>query len=302
MFKSINLGWEKYMKGIILAGGTGSRLYPLTISTSKQLLPIYDKPMIYYPLSVLMLAGIKDILIISKREDLDRFQELFGNGQQLGLKMSYAIQDEPRGIAEAFLIAEDFIGEDNVAIILGDNIFYGSGFVPLLEKVKRREKGATIFGYRVKNPSQFGVVEFDENQKVISIEEKPINPKSNYAVTGLYFYDNKVVDYAKKLSPSTRNELEITDINKLYLENDELYIELLGRGFAWLDAGTHESLLEASQFIETIERRQGLKVACIEEIAYLKGYISKEQLTDLALDLIQNTYGKYLLEIVNSKS
>lgn len=285
------------MKGIILAGGSGTRLYPLTRAISKQLIPVYDKPMIYYPLSVLMLAGIKEILIISTAEDLPRFEQLLGDGSSLGIALRYAIQQEPNGLAEAFIIGEEFIGQDSVALILGDNIFYGHGFTSTLQKVAKYKDGATIFGYRVKDPERFGVVEFDKEQKVVSLEEKPLNPKSDFAITGLYFYDNDVIEIAKSLSPSNRGELEITDINKEYLKRGKLKVELLGRGFAWLDTGTHESLLEASLFIETVEKRQGFKVACLEEIAFRMGYISKEQLLVLAEPLRKSGYGQYLLDI-----
>ncbi|PFO00022.1 glucose-1-phosphate thymidylyltransferase [Bacillus sp. AFS076308] len=287
------------MKGIILAGGSGTRLYPLTKVVSKQLLPVYDKPMIYYPLSVLMLAGIKDILIISTPEDIARFEQILGDGSDLGMNFTYKIQPHPGGLAQAFILGDEFIGDDNVALVLGDNIFYGHGLTDLLRKAAARETGATVFGYYVNDPERFGVVEFDDNGKAVSIEEKPEIPKSNYAVTGLYFYDNRVVNIAKSIQPSPRGELEITDINKAYLEMGELSVELLGRGYAWLDTGTHASLLEASQFIETVEKRQSLKIACLEEIAYKMGYISKEKLVELAEPLKKNQYGQYLLKIAS---
>ncbi len=286
------------MKGIILAGGSGTRLYPLTRSLSKHLLPIYDKPMIYYPLSCLMLAGIKDILIVSTSQDTPRYRELLGDGSDLGISISYEIQPTPDGIAQAFIIGESFIGKDHVALILGDNIFYGNEFQSLLTEAVNENKGATVFGYYVNDPERFGVIDFSEDGTVISIEEKPSHPKTNFAVTGLYFYDNQVIDIAKSLKPSQRGELEITDVNRVYLECGELSVKLLGQGNAWLDTGTHESLYKASQFIKTIEETQNIKIACIEEIAYQKGYITKENLYNLAMPLMKNEYGKYLMKLL----
>lgn len=288
-------------KGIILAGGSGTRLYPITKGISKQLLPIYDKPMIYYPLSVLMLAGIREILIISTPEDLSNFKKLLGDGSSFGIQLRYAEQPRPDGLAQAFIIGEDFIGDNNVCLVLGDNIFYGQGFTPMLQKAVGRRTGATIFGYQVKDPERFGVVEFDGNKRAISLEEKPKHPKSNFAVTGLYFYDNDVIEIAKKVKPSERGEVEITTINQMYLERGDLRVELLGRGFAWLDTGTHESLLEAGQFVETIEKRQGYKIACLEEIAFNSGWLSREQLQVIGESLSKNGYGQYLLELVDKK-
>lgn len=290
------------MKGIILAGGSGTRLYPITKGIVKQLLPIYNKPMIYYPLSVLMLSNIKEILIISTPKDIDRFKDIFGDGSGLGLDIQYAIQNHPNGLAEAFIIGEKFIGNDDVCLVLGDNLIYGEGLIKLLENSKQKvenDKKGVVFGYYVDDASAYGVVEFDKNKKAISIEEKPKSPKSNYAVIGLYFYPNDVVQIAKNVKPSDRGELEITTINQEYLRQEKLYVEVLGRGYAWLDTGTHESLLEAGNFIEVIEKRQGLKIACIEEIAYKKGYISKEQLIALGNELSKNSYGKYLLKVAN---
>ncbi len=287
------------MKGIILAGGSGTRLYPITIGVSKQLLPVYDKPMIYYPLSVLMLAGIREVLIITTPEDNDSFKRLLGDGSQFGIAIEYAVQPRAEGLAQAFLIGEEFIGNDSVCLVLGDNIFWGHAFSPKLTKAASNESGATVFGYKVKDPERFGVVEFDDNNRAISIEEKPEQPKSDFAVTGLYFYDNRVVDYAKCVKPSERGELEITAINEMYLKAGKLNVELLGRGFAWLDTGTHDSLLEAGTFVETLEKRQGFKIACLEEIAYSNKWITKNHLQELAKPLAKSGYGQYLLELVS---
>ena len=287
------------MKGIILAGGSGTRLYPLTRAMSKQMMPVYDKPMIYYPLSTLMLAGIRDVLIISTPRDLPMFQELFGAGEQLGMNFEYAVQDQPRGLADAFIIGAKFIGSDSVALVLGDNIFYGQSFSKLLREVSSRESGATIFGYYVRDPRAYGVVEFDDNGKAISIEEKPEHPKSNYAVPGLYFYDNKVVDIAANVKPSARGEIEITSINNEYLNRGELRVETMGRGFAWLDTGNHDSLLDAADFVCAFQKRQGLYISCIEEIAFKRGFIDKNQLLKLAEPLMKTDYGKYLVEVAN---
>ena len=287
-------------KGIILAGGSGTRLYPLTRAASKQLMPIYDKPMIYYPLSTLMLAGIKEILIISTPQDLPRFEELLGDGSEFGISLSYAVQPSPDGLAQAFIIGADFIGDDNVALILGDNIYYGPGMSKMLGRAAAKEKGATVFGYQVKDPERFGVVEFDDNMRAVSVEEKPEQPKSNYAITGHYFYDNDVVEIAKNIKPSPRGELEITDVNDAYLKRGDLDVEVMGRGFAWLDTGTHESLLEAAQYIETVQRMQNVQVANLEEIAYRMGYITREQVIELAQSLKKNEYGQYLLRLVEA--
>jgi glucose-1-phosphate thymidylyltransferase len=292
----------KPMKGIVLAGGSGTRLYPITKGISKQLLPVYDKPMIYYPLSVLFLAGIRDILLISTPVDIDGFKRLLGDGSDFGIKLSYAVQPEPDGLAQAFTIGEEFIGSDSVCLVLGDNIFYGQGFSPMLRAAAAQKSGATVFGYQVKDPERFGVVEFDGHRRALSIEEKPLKPKSNFAVTGLYFYDSDVVEIAKKVKPSSRGELEITSINQAYLDRGDLSVELLGRGFAWLDTGTHESLLEAAHFVETLEKRQGYKVACLEEIAFNNGWLTVDQLVRIGASLSKNSYGQYLLSIAENKN
>jgi len=285
------------MKGIILAGGSGTRLYPITKGVSKQILPIYDKPMIYYPMSVLMMAGIKDILIISTPDDIGTFEKLLGDGNDIGISLSYKVQPSPDGLAQAFILGEEFIGNDSVALVLGDNIFYGYNFSKTLQNTAKLKNGATVFGYYVSDPERYGVVEFDDNSKVVSIEEKPSIPKSNFAITGLYFYDNSVITKAKKIKPSARGELEITDLNNMYLKEQTLNVELLGRGMAWLDTGTHHSLLQASNFVESIEERQGLKIACLEEIAFNMGYIDKDQLIELAQPLLKNNYGQYLMAV-----
>lgn len=291
----------KITKGIVLAGGSGTRLYPITQGVSKQLLPIYDKPMIYYPLSVLMLAGIQDVLIITTPEDKGSFERLLGDGSQFGIRLQYAIQPSPDGLAQAFTIGEEFIGDCNVCLVLGDNIFYGQGFTPMLKQAVAREKGATVFGYQVKDPERFGVVEFDEQRRAISLEEKPEQPKSNFAVTGLYFYDNDVIEIAKQVKPSDRGELEITTVNQMYLERGDLNVELLGRGFAWLDTGTHGSLLEAAHFVETLEKRQGYKVACLEEIAFNYGWLTKERLLEIGQSMSKNDYGQYLISLIDEQ-
>ena len=287
------------MKGIILAGGSGTRLYPLTKAISKQIMPVYDKPMIYYPLSTLMLAGIREVLIISTPRDLPVFKDLLGSGEQLGMSFFYAVQETPRGLADAFIVGADFIGDDSVALVLGDNIFYGQSFSRVLQNAAAREKGATIFGYYVKDPREYGVVEFDSNNKAVSIEEKPAIPKSNYAVPGLYFYDNDVVEIAKNVKPSARGEIEITSINNEYLRRGDLYVETLGRGFAWLDTGNHDALLDAADFVAAFQKRQGLYISCIEEIAYKRGFITREQLVELAQPLLKTDYGRYLIDIAN---
>jgi glucose-1-phosphate thymidylyltransferase len=289
------------MKGIVLAGGSGTRLYPITKGVSKQLLPVYDKPMIYYPLSVLMLAGIKDILIITTSDDKDGFVRLLGDGSDFGINLSYKVQVSPDGLAQAFIIGETFIGDDSVCLVLGDNLFWGQGFSPMLQKAAAKSTGATVFGYQVQDPERFGVVDFDENMKALSIEEKPVHPKSNFAVTGLYFYDNDVVEIAKNVTPSDRGELEISCINQAYLNRGRLDVELLGRGFAWLDTGTHETLLDSAMFVETIERRQGYKIACLEEIAFNNGWLSRTKIKELAKPMMKNSYGRYLTEMIKEK-